>query len=197
MLSENLKNHRNRLGLTQDLLAEMSGVSTRTIQRIENGETTPRGDTLLRIARTLDLEPSDLLQDQKKEDSAFLTGLCASAFSFLIFPVLAILLPFILWITKRDEIKKVQETGKDLINMQITWNIILFIAITGYYIWFQFSFSSVTEITVTVAKSYWGIFYSLLGSLYLYNFSVLLINIYSIRNDKTTWFMPRINFIRS
>jgi transcriptional regulator with XRE-family HTH domain len=47
-LAERVKELRNRKGISQELLAEQSGLSLRTIQRIENNETVPRGETLKR-----------------------------------------------------------------------------------------------------------------------------------------------------
>lgn len=197
MLSENIKYYRNRLGFTQELLAEKAGVTTRTIQRVENGETTPRADTISRIAGAMNLQPSDLLQYQKKVDPCFLTGLCASAFSSLLFPLLGVLVPYILWTMKKDQIERVKQIGRDLINYQITWNLSLIFAFTGYYTWFQYSFSSVSEITLSLPKLYWSVFFILFGSLYLFNFILLSLNIYLISNRKDTWFKPKIKFIRT
>jgi len=55
---------RTRKGLTQEELAENSGLSLRTIQRIENGEVMPRGDSLKRIAVALQVTPDDLIEWQ-------------------------------------------------------------------------------------------------------------------------------------
>jgi transcriptional regulator with XRE-family HTH domain len=43
-LAQRIKELRNRKGMSQEFLAEESGLSLRTIQRIENSETVPRGD---------------------------------------------------------------------------------------------------------------------------------------------------------
>ena len=40
-LAKRVKELRKRNGITQELLAENSGLSLRTVQRIENGETQP------------------------------------------------------------------------------------------------------------------------------------------------------------
>ncbi len=42
-LAKRVKELRTKKGLSQEQLAEASGLSLRTIQRIENGETLPRG----------------------------------------------------------------------------------------------------------------------------------------------------------
>jgi len=47
-ISQRVKELRCRKGMSQELLAEESGLSLRTIQRIENYESEPRGDTLKR-----------------------------------------------------------------------------------------------------------------------------------------------------
>ena len=48
---------RNKKGLSQEALADRSGVSHRTVQRIENGESRPTGDTINRIANGLGVPP--------------------------------------------------------------------------------------------------------------------------------------------
>ena len=51
------------------------------------------------------------------------------ATSFLpiaLFPLLGILIPFILWTSKKGKIKNSDKLGKDLINFEITWTILLF-----------------------------------------------------------------------
>lgn len=51
---------RKSKGFSQELLAEQSGVSLRTIQRVEQGETVPRGHTIQALATALDV-PLDAL----------------------------------------------------------------------------------------------------------------------------------------
>ncbi|MDP9956122.1 transcriptional regulator with XRE-family HTH domain [Epilithonimonas hungarica] len=55
-----LKKIREEKNLTQEELAEKSGLSVRTIQRIEAG-TEPKGYTLKTLASSLDVSESDLL----------------------------------------------------------------------------------------------------------------------------------------
>lgn len=55
-----LKKIREERNLTQEELAERSGISVRTIQRIEAG-TEPKGYTLKTLASTLDITEKDLL----------------------------------------------------------------------------------------------------------------------------------------
>lgn len=55
---------RKAKGLTQEALAEMLRLNLRTVQRIENSETMPRGSTLNLIGEALGLKPAELqIQD--------------------------------------------------------------------------------------------------------------------------------------
>ena len=87
-LSKRLKELRNQRGLSQELLAEDSGLSLRTIQRIENSETKPTGETLKRIANALNVNPDELIDWSIKEDHKFLIFMNLSALTFIFFPVL-------------------------------------------------------------------------------------------------------------
>lgn len=60
-LSQKVKELRKNKGLSQEGLAKTAGLSLRTIQRVENRETEPTGDTLKRIATALDSTPTQLL----------------------------------------------------------------------------------------------------------------------------------------
>ena len=60
-LSQKVKELRKNKGLSQEELAKTAGLSLRTIQRVENRETEPTGDTLKRIATALDSTPAELL----------------------------------------------------------------------------------------------------------------------------------------
>ncbi|MEQ6124982.1 helix-turn-helix transcriptional regulator [Pseudotenacibaculum sp. MALMAid0570] len=62
-LAKKLKELRALRGMSQEYLAEESRVSLRTIQRIENNESTPTGETIKRIASALDVELSQLSKE--------------------------------------------------------------------------------------------------------------------------------------
>jgi len=53
---ELLRTHRMAAGHTQEVLAERAGISVRSIQRLERGESHPIKDTARRLAAALDLE---------------------------------------------------------------------------------------------------------------------------------------------
>lgn len=76
-LGKKISDARKAKGLTQEALSEMLKVNLRTVQRIENSETMPRGSTLNHIGEALGLKPAELqIQDegQKKPWSELLVG---------------------------------------------------------------------------------------------------------------------------
>ena len=104
-LSHRIKSLRNRKGFSQEELSKRTGLSLRTIQRIENGETEPRGDSLKRLAIAFDVSSDEIIDWTVQEDKGFLTSLNLSALSFIFFPLLGILIPLIIWISKKDKIR--------------------------------------------------------------------------------------------
>lgn len=67
-LAQGVKDLRKRKGLSQEDLAKESGLSLRTIQRVENGESEPTGETLKRISSVLNITPDELIYwDSDKE----------------------------------------------------------------------------------------------------------------------------------
>lgn len=125
-LSAKVKDLRNRRGFSQELLAETSQLSLRTIQRIEKGESVPRGDTLIRLTKALGVTPDDLLEWTEVEDKGYLTLMNFSAMATLVYsPVLGIVIPAVMWMYKRDKVKHIDDYGKKIINFQISWVILI------------------------------------------------------------------------
>jgi transcriptional regulator with XRE-family HTH domain len=61
-LGENLRVARERLGLTQEEIGRRSGVHPTEVSRIEAGKRDPRVSTVERLARAVEVSPSDLLR---------------------------------------------------------------------------------------------------------------------------------------
>ena len=59
-LAQRVKELRKRKALSQDDLAKNAGLSLRTVQRVENGDTIPTAETLKRLAVVLDVAPNEL-----------------------------------------------------------------------------------------------------------------------------------------
>ena len=104
-LADKAKAFRVRKGFTQEGLAVESGLSLRTIQRIENGESQAYGDSIQKLAQALKIHPDDELRSKIRlgttRNLPYLKTLNLSALTFLLFPLLGIIAPLILWIQKK------------------------------------------------------------------------------------------------
>ncbi|CAM1350719.1 helix-turn-helix domain-containing protein [Tenacibaculum crassostreae] len=69
-LAKNLKELRTTRGMSQEYLADESRVSLRTIQRIENNESEPTGETIKRIAIALDVELTELIGSNSMKETS-------------------------------------------------------------------------------------------------------------------------------
>jgi len=131
-VGEKLKAIRKRKGLTQEELADQAKVNLRTIQRIENNTSEPRGTTLSLICEVLDVNIEDLLDYGKTEDNSYLVVLHLSVLCFILIPLGNIIIPLILWLNKKDKIINVKSVGAKIINFQILWSILLYGSIIGF-----------------------------------------------------------------
>ncbi|MFD2823377.1 DUF4870 domain-containing protein [Lacinutrix iliipiscaria] len=131
-IGSKIRDVRKKKGLTQEELAESAKVNLRTIQRIENNESEPRGKTLSLICEVLDINVEDILDYGKQTDKSYLIIFHLSVIIFLVIPTGNIILPLILWLTKKDKIIGLKEIGANLLNFQIVWSILTFLSITTY-----------------------------------------------------------------
>ena len=199
-LAQRLKTLRNRKGFSQEELSEKAGLSLRTIQRIENGETEPRGDSLKRLALAFDVPLDEIVDWTIQEDNGFVSSLNLSALSFIIFPLLGILVPLIIWISKKDKIKKVNEVAKNLLNFQITWTMLFFVGFIGVAINFVSPMDMPGDVSPSIISAHMTsrlkITLSFIGAMYLFNVVMIVINAIRINNDKSTRYYPKIGFLR-
>lgn len=56
------KEYRVKNGYTQEKLADLTNLDTRTIQRIENGERTPSVESLSKLVKALNISDEDILE---------------------------------------------------------------------------------------------------------------------------------------
>lgn len=188
-LSQRVKGLRNQRGMTQELLAEDSGLSLRTIQRIENAETVPRGDSLKRLAIALNTTPDEIIDWKIQEDKGYLILMSLSALGFLFFPILGIILPLIFWILKKDKLKNVDELGKSILNFEITWSIVFF---SYLILLFMGVFSILRHITpFSVLKVYIPIII-----LYIYNFTIIIINTVRVSKGRKYKYIPSLRIFK-
>jgi transcriptional regulator with XRE-family HTH domain len=109
---------RERLNLTQEELAERSGLSVRTIQRIEAG-LQPKGYTLRALAKALETNEQELLaKDEINLPLLRLINLSSLPFTFI--PPFNILAPLILMIYR----KQFTPMTKQIVTIQILWTVL-------------------------------------------------------------------------
>ncbi len=125
-----IKNIREEFGYTQAELAKQSGLSLRTIQRLESNNKEPKGHTLIALSNVFNIEPK-LLQEKfiyfgktKKSEKTTIQFINLSIISFVGIPFGNLIFPFILWYKNRKS-KFVDEVGRRIINFQILWWIVL------------------------------------------------------------------------
>ena len=135
-IGDYIKEKRLQLGLTQDDLAIKCEVTTRTIQRIENGEVDPRSYTLQAIASALQIDYHELINQGKENEentriskiqtneSFWLAILHFSGFLLLIIPTV------IIWTIKKEEITGIRSHAIDSINFQLS--MYLYLLISGF-----------------------------------------------------------------
>lgn len=129
-MTNSIKNLRKALGYTQSNLAEKTGLSLRTIQRLESGHTLPKGHTLAVLAEVFDVDPSVLKQkvrqvkQAEKTDKISIKLINLAVLGFFIFPFGNLIFPFMVW-RKNSDSEVVDEAGRRIINFQIHWSIAL------------------------------------------------------------------------
>lgn len=197
-LSKKVKELRIRKGFSQEELAEKSGLSLRTIQRIENGETDPRGDSLQRLSAAFDVQPNDLIEWNTREDTSALEVLNLSSLAFLVFPLFGIVVPLIVWTGKKNQIKGFDKLAKEILTFQIIWCVAVFVVFAIVTFRMTQTFTSIQDGDVSPTmvseqmKIMW-IAYLLLGVL---NIGMIIFNAIRIKRGKTAWYYPKFKSIK-
>lgn len=124
-----LTEQREKLRLTQDELARKSGISMRTIQRIESGQM-PKGFTLKALAEALEVDESyfeekEIPENENQNMLQWNKIVNLAALPFICFPPLNILIPLLLILWKKQQ----NEVNKQLLSIQIIWTLISIILI--------------------------------------------------------------------
>lgn len=218
-LGAKVKKLRNAQGISQELLAEESGLSVRTIQRIEKGETTPNGDTCRKLSDALKVSPNELIDSALVEDIDFLKKLNLSVVPFVLFPILTTLLPrsepfsnlsfiffpilgilvlVLMWISKKNKIKEIDSIAKKLINFQITW-LILSIVVTFFFLILLRTLEilfEVLNISVNLIKDGFTTVEFVLIVMSLINIFYILVNTFRIHDGRKLKYFQSINFLK-
>ena len=129
-IAKKIIHYRKLKGITQEMLSEITGLNVRTIQRIESGEVDPRLFTLRSIADALGVNLEELLPEPTQHELNQLAILHITPLGYFLFPVIGnVLFPFIFWMLKREQINGIDKHGKEILNGQLTYSIIVAIII--------------------------------------------------------------------
>ncbi|WKN42172.1 helix-turn-helix domain-containing protein [Tunicatimonas pelagia] len=133
-LAQRIRGRRVQRGYSQEFLAESANISTRTLQRVEAGQTEPRGHTLIALAQALDIAVEDLMDFTKAENSNILQAINLSALAYWAFPLGNIILPLILWIINKDKVRGANQFGKRQVLIQVGWTGLIFLAYVMFFL---------------------------------------------------------------
>ncbi|PQJ22755.1 helix-turn-helix domain-containing protein [Tenacibaculum sp. SG-28] len=119
----NIKYLRTQKHLTQDELAQKSGISIRTIQRIEAGQE-PKGHTAKALAKALDLKLNTISQIPSVNKNYSWIKIINLSSAFVCFiPLFNIIVPLAIMYLQ----KQINTITKQILSLQIFWSITSFI----------------------------------------------------------------------
>lgn len=173
-----IKTLREQKHLTQEELAEQTGLSVRTIQRIEAGQE-PKGHTAKVLAQSLGVDLSAVHKEASSEELINYTlvkriNLSSAFVCFL--PLVNIILPLIL----SKKYKQLNSLVKGIISLQILWSIVSILAFfVAGFLKLTFNLHHQTSLWVSI-------------SLIALNLVIILVNSASI--DKNKKLAIKLNF---
>lgn len=115
-----LLEHREKHNLTQEELSKKSGISVRTIQRIESG-IEPKGYTLRALAKSLNINEKELVENKvpnKELNSKLVNLINLSSLVVVFIPIASFVLPLIITLIK----KQLNSLTRQIITIQILWS---------------------------------------------------------------------------
>jgi transcriptional regulator with XRE-family HTH domain len=150
-MTSKLQEYREKLNLTQLELAEKTGISVRTIQRIEAG-TIPKGHTLKVLSKALGTDTEDLQKTDEKPgyNYTLIKYINLSTLLFVI-PLLNVVAPLFIMFYK----KQVNPLTKQIVSIQIAWTLItaFLIIIIPFIIRFFFLDNTLILLIIAVAST--------------------------------------------
>lgn len=185
-LGERLTTLRKQKGFSQEQLAEESGVSLRSIQRLEkNSIKTPRGHTLGELAKVLNITVEELTKlpvlhtNATSVDFEALKKINLSAYLMLLIPFGNLFFPFMLFRRIKPELQT-KKIALRILNFQLIWTILFSLALLAspliQMLISQFQLSS--RFPVTLSTFVVG---------YLINIATTTSVALSIKNEKETF----------
>ncbi|MBB1139209.1 helix-turn-helix domain-containing protein [Myroides sp. WP-1] len=125
-IGERIRELRVVKGYSQEELADRSGLSVRTIQRIEKGETMPRGNSLQQLGEVLHINIEDLFNERKHIPSTSVMSIRTIYFLVLlglVLPLGNIIAPLIGWSIHRKGSANFDREGKNIILTQVVYSL--------------------------------------------------------------------------
>lgn len=194
-LGAKLKALRIKKGFSQDELAESAGVSLRTVQRMENAEAIPRMDTVRRLFQIFGMSPDEVLDWTQTEDKGYLLGMNLSGLAFLLIPLFGVVLPIVLWMSRKDKIAGVNELGRNLVNFQLTWTAFYYLALTLNG-WLTKYLMRMGDVDASVVVNGIWIRSGIIIAVYSFIVMMILWNTYRIQKELPVKYLPKVNFLR-
>lgn len=194
-IAEKLKELRLLKGFSQEHLASVAQLNLRTVQRIESGQTEPRGDSLNRLAFALGISIEDLTSTNiaatGKENITYLMLMNLSQLLVFFYFIPGLIAPLVIWLIKRDELPNVNSQGRKILNFQLTWSIICIVVLIMF---FTGLFSKIFGNNISVGGPdlilIWMVICPVAYSL------CVLFNTIRIALHKRVWYYPAIPFFR-
>ena len=130
-----IKELRIKKGLTQEELAHLTELSTRTIQRIENGEVDPRAYTLQMIAKALDVDFGLFVESSPDQIQEIYIAQRNWVGLIHLSGLLPIFMPsLILYNLKKDKSREMSNHFRAVVTLQLS---ILGITLIGFWIYWK------------------------------------------------------------
>ena len=183
-MTSKLAHSRRNKGLSQQQLADVSGVSTRTIQRIESGKVEAHPATLKILADALEVKTDELVVNKPLTESPEITNADKTEPVFhmlaligLFCPIFNIVLPGLFWFLKKDKSPAHDLEGKSVVNFQITISLLL-----------------ISSVLVMIFE--FSVGFPLVLIIYLYAFLICIINIFRSINKRVRFYPLSYRFLR-
>lgn len=190
-LSKNLVYQRKLKGYSQEKLAELSGVTVRTIQRIERGEVNSHMNTLKLLADALEIDMEALLPLENPKNEAIQTKWLLLLHSVpllgALIPLTNIVLPLFIWIHKREDNPIYDSHGRAVINFQITITL-LFVLSLGGMIVFPFMQLEGAGLYFSIISIYFAVI--------ILNVFFIVLNIFLVLTRGRMFYPIKIPFLR-
>ncbi len=119
-ISQTIVAQRKKKHLSQEELAHQSGISLRTIQRIEKGTVNPHGHTLKTLAIALELDLSKIETSHSGNNLGTLRTLNAIGLLVIIAPLIHLFIQLMYWRRKKVN-TGINQIERRIISFQIIW----------------------------------------------------------------------------